>query len=591
MKHDTIPHRLLQRSETHPFDAAYHVRTDTGWVTTDFKTFGDKTMQVARALHALGIRKGDAVCILGFNCPEWTIMDLAAMMLGGVAAGIYTTCSASEVSYIVSHSEAKVILVEDKGQWDKLDAEKKSLGTLQHIVLMPQCASIDAPNTLTWDDFIAKGANTTADTVRACMDAISPNDLAQLIYTSGTTGPPKGVMLSHANLSWTANGAVAITNSTSADYSLSYLPLCHIAEQMFTIHGPITGGYSVYYAESMEKLPDNLKEVQPTVFFGVPRVYEKFYDGVSGKLAQAEGVKAKLAGWAQSVGRSVSNRRNEGQSIGPLLRLQHRIAGRLVYSKLKEAIGMKNARLLVTGAAPINPDIQHFFSGFDLVIREVYGQSEDCGPTSFNVPGRTRFGTVGPAFPGVSVRIADDGEILVKGPNVFMGYYKEPKATEETLADDWLYSGDLGSFDEQGFLTITGRKKDIIITAGGKNIAPKNIEAALQGLSGISQAVVIGDRRKYLSALLTLTPEGIEDIASEFGVSVSELPEHPPFVSKIQEGVDAVNAQFARVEHIRKFSILSREFSVEDKELTPTLKIKRRFVYENWSDTIEAMYS
>lgn len=590
MAADTIPHRLLSRAKTHPDAAAYYARRHGAWQEASFKTYAEQTTAAARSLIALGFKEGDAVCILGFNCPEWSIMDLAAMMAGGLAAGIYTTCSPSEVSYIVNHSEAEIVLVENQHQWDKLEAERANLPRLKHIVLMPQSESITAEGTLSWSDFLAKGEAVPESAVHERLDAIKPEQLAQLIYTSGTTGPPKGVMLSHENLSWTANGAVSITNSTPADYSLSYLPLCHIAEQMFTIHGPITGGYAVYYAESMEKLPDNLKEVQPTVFFGVPRVYEKFYDGVNSKLAQAEGGKRKLVNWAQQVGRRVADLENAGSKPGRRLRLQFWLANRLVYATLKEAIGMKNARILVTGAAPINPEIQHFFSGFDLVIREVYGQSEDCGPTSFNVPGRTKFGTVGPAFPGVEVKIADDGEILVRGPNVFMGYYKDAEATDATLADGWLYSGDLGTFDKQQFLCITGRKKDIIITAGGKNIAPKNIEAALQGLPGVSQAVVIGDRRKYLSALLTLNPDLAEEKAKQLGVSASELHSNEAFISSIQSGVDSVNQQFARVEHVRKFTILPREFSVEEGELTPTMKIKRRIVNENWADTIEQMY-
>jgi long-chain acyl-CoA synthetase len=590
MSADTIPHRLLSRAQTNPGDPAYYARHSGEWKATDFKTYAEQTTAAARALIALGFKEGDAVCILGFNCPEWSIVDLAAMMAGGLAAGIYTTCSPGEVSYIVNHSEAEIVLVENQHQWDKLAAERANLPKLKHIVLMPQSEAIDAEGTYSWADFLAKGQDTPEATVHERLAAVKPEQLAQLIYTSGTTGPPKGVMLSHDNLSWTANGAVAITSSTPADHSLSYLPLCHIAEQMFTIHGPITGGYAVYYAESMEKLPDNLKEVQPTVFFGVPRVYEKFYDGVTSKLSKAEGTKLKLVSWAQRVGRQVAELENAGSSPGIRLSLQFWLANKLVYAKLKEAIGMKSARILVTGAAPINPEIQHFFSGFDLIIREVYGQSEDCGPTSFNIPGRTKFGTVGPAFPGVEIKIADDGEILVRGPNVFMGYYKDTEATAATLADGWLYSGDLGAFDDQQFLCITGRKKDIIITAGGKNIAPKNIEAALQGLLGVSQAVVIGDRRKYLSALLTLNPDIAAEKAKQLGIPASELHTSDAFIASIQSGVDSVNEQFARVEHVRKFTILPREFSVEDGELTPTMKIKRRIVNENWGDTIEQMY-
>jgi long-chain acyl-CoA synthetase len=588
---DTIPHRLINQANIRPNAAAYHFRTPEGWQQVNYKDYAEQVQNAAKSLMAMGFSPGDSACIIGFNRAEWCIMDVATMMAGGLAAGIYTTCSPQEVAYIVNHAEAAFILIEDKAQWEKLDAERANLPKLKHIITMKDCESIDDSMVISWADFLAKGKDKTASELKERMDAIQSESLATLIYTSGTTGPPKGVMLSHANLTWTATAAVGITESNPSDYSLSYLPLCHIAEQMFSIHAPITAGYSVYFAQSMEQLPENLKEVQPSVFFGVPRVYEKFYDGVSSKLALAPPRKAKLVAWAQNVGQQVNDLRNDGQNPGLLLNLKYKFARKLIYRKLHEAIGMKNARFLVTGAAPINPEIQRFFSGFDLVIREVYGQSEDCGPTSFNIPGRTRFGTVGPAFPGVSIKIADDGEILVKGPNVFMGYYKEEKATNDTLAEGWLYSGDLGSFDGEGYLTITGRKKDIIITAGGKNIAPKNIEAAIQHIKGVSQAVVIGDRRKFLSALITLTPEALEQEAAAHGVEPNALPTTPAFLTHLQQGIDGVNSQFARVEHIRKFVVLPREFTVEDSELTPTLKIKRRIVNDNWSEEIENMYS
>jgi long-chain acyl-CoA synthetase len=359
---------------------------------------------------------------------------------------------------------------------------------------------------------------------------------------------------------------------------------------MFTIHGAATVGYAVYFAESIERVPDNLKEVQPHVFFGVPRIWEKFHDGIAAKLEQATGLKSKLATWAMQVGREVNRLRCRGEQPGAALRLQYRLADRLVFSKVKAAVGLGRARLCVSGAAPIAPEVLEFFTGLDVLVHEVYGQSEDCGPTSFNLPGATDFHSVGRPVPGVEVRVAEDGEILVRGPNVFMGYYKDPHATAETLVDGWLHSGDLGAFDERGFLRVTGRKKDIIITAGGKNVAPKNIEAALKQSPLINEATVIGDRRKYLTALLTLDPEAATAFASSHGLDHGELHRNPVLVAAVQRHVDAVNTELARVEGVKKFRILPRNFSIEHGELTPTLKVKRKAVQEHFREEVEAMY-
>jgi long-chain acyl-CoA synthetase len=442
--------------------------------------------------------------------------------------------------------------------------------------------SIEDDDTQTWDEFIAAGADADPSAIDQRVQALKLDDPATFIYTSGTTGPPKAVMLSHDNLAWTADTAVEIVGHTDQDTSLSYLPLSHIAEQMFTLHAPITSGARVYFAQSIEQMPENLKEVQPTVFFGVPRVWEKFHAGVAAKLKLATGAKLKLVNFARGVGTEVTDRKNEGKPINGLLAIKYKLANKLIFSKLKPAIGMGNARICVSGAAPIAPDVLEFMGSLDLSILEVYGQSEGSGPTTFNLLGRTRFGTVGSRLTGIDVKIAEDGEILVKGRNVFMGYSKDKDATDATLdKDGWLYSGDLGAFSDDGFLTITGRKKDIIITAGGKNIAPKNIEAALMEHEAISQAVVIGDRRKFLSAVLAINPER----AAESGGNMEG------FTESIQKHVDAINKRFARVEHIRKFSILPRELDQENGELTPTMKIKRRIVNDNWAETIDAMYA
>jgi long-chain acyl-CoA synthetase len=581
---DTIPNRLLERAKKTPNDPAYYVREAGSWKPTSWGTYSDQVTQAGRALIALGFEPGQTICILGFNRPEWAIIDLATMGAGGAPAGIYTTCSPVEVRYIVAHADAPLIVVEDEDQWRKVQLERENMPNLKHVVTMKGCPAISDDMVISWEEFMAKGDEVEKQAYLDRVESLRPEALATLIYTSGTTGPPKGVMLSNHNLAWTSNVAIEITTITSEDCSLSYLPLSHIAEQMFTLHIPITTGARVYFAESIEAVPENLKEVQPTIFFGVPRIWEKFHAGISAKLKEATGVKAKLVKWAMKVGWEANQ--SPGRSKG----LQYQLANKLIYSKLLPAIGMGNARVCVTGAAPIAREVLEFFASLNLVILEVYGQSEDSGPTSFNTPTTYRFGSVGPALPGVEVKIADDDEIMVKGPNVFLGYYKDAEATESTLTDGWLHSGDLGAFDQDGFLNITGRKKDIIITAGGKNITPKNLEAGIKNHELVDEAVVIGDRRKYLSALITIDAEAGPAWAAANGEDASALYESEKLRASLQAHIDEMNTHFARVEQIKKFTILKRNLTVEDGELTPTLKVKRAKVNDHFAEDIEAMY-
>jgi long-chain acyl-CoA synthetase len=604
MAADTIVHRFFKQASLRPNAPAYHAKRNGQWRATTWRDYVAEVRSAARALLALGVGDHHAaqdssssstastVCILGFNRPEWAVMDFAAMAVGAAPAGIYTTSSPSEVAYIVNHTEAKVVLVENAAQWKKLEAERANLPKLEKVVLMRDAEPIDEPMVLTWEAFLALGTSTAEDVLDAHVAALDPARLATLIYTSGTTGPPKGVMLSHANLAWTAQAAVDIVPGASAtDCALSYLPLSHIAEQMFSLHLPATIGAQIYFAEAIDKVPDNLREVQPSLLFGVPRIWEKMHEKVSAKLGVATGLKAKLVALALRTGREVNELRNRGEEPRGLLRLRYEFFRARVFAPAKAAMGLSRAKLCVSGAAPISAEILRFFSGLDLVVHEVYGQSEDCGPTSFNLPGKTKFGTVGPPLPGVAVRIAEDDEILVKGPNVFLGYYKEPAATAEALTDGWLHSGDLGRIDEDGFLHITGRKKDILITAGGKNIAPKNIEAALKLHPLVGEAVVIGDRKKFLTALLSLNPETASEWANERGAPLEALHANSALRAALQAHIDEVNRELARVEQVKKFTVVKRPFSIEGGVLTPTLKVKRAKVNEHYADDIEAMYA
>ncbi len=589
MADETIPSLLMAQAVHRPDSAAYYVKRNGRWQGTRWRDHVAEVRRAARALVSLGVGPGGTTAILGFNRPEWVVMALATMCTGGAPAGIYTTSSADEVQYIVDHAGCTVVLVESEAQWARVAATRDRLPGVRRVVLM-RGATVDDPLAITWEDFLALGDSVADEEIDARIAALSPAGLATLIYTSGTTGPPKGVMLSHRNLTWTARTSLDLVGARTTDVSLSYLPLSHIAEQMFTVHGPSALGHTVYFAESIERVPDNLREVQPTVFFGVPRIWEKLHAGITAKLADATGVKARVAAWAMGVGRAYHAAKNAGRPVPALVGAQYALAKRLFFDKVRTAVGLGRARVCVSGAAPVAAEVLEFFTGIDLSIVEVYGQSEDTGPTSINMPGRTRFGTVGPAIPGVTVKIAEDGEIMVRGPNVFLGYYRDPEGTAEALTEGWLHSGDLGALDADGYLTITGRKKEILITSGGKNITPKNIEAALKNHPLISEAVLIGDRRHYLTALITLDPEGCARFAKDHGLTVDPYTA-PEVRAAVQSAVDDVNSRLARVETVKKFCILPSAFTVETGELTPTLKVKRRKVYERYADQIEAMYS
>jgi long-chain acyl-CoA synthetase len=589
---ETILHRLLENGRTRPNAPALYEKRNNIWVPTTWQEYVQQVRQAAKALVALGFQPEQNSTILGFNRAEWVIFDLATMLAGGAPAGIYTTNSPAECKYIIENSESPIILVENESQWQKINEVREDIPTLKHIVTMRGC-NIDDPMTLDWDSFMGKGDAVSDAEIDRRLESLREDQLATLIYTSGTTGPPKGVMLSHKNLERTAYNAKQLFGLTPSDSAVSYLPFSHIAEQMVSIHAAVSTGYQIYFAQypPQDHLNENFKEVQPTLVFGVPRIWERFQAAVAANLSHATGIRAKIAAWAQDVGRQSSALKNQGKTPSGMLGMQYNIANKLVFSKVKTALGFTNMRLGVTAAAPISPDILQFFANLDIFIYELYGQSEGNGPTTTNRPGANKIGTVGQAWPETEIRLGDDGEIILKGPNVFLGYYKNPQATAEDLQEGWLHSGDLGQFDDEGYLSIVGRKKEIIITSGGKNIAPKNIEAALKNCDLVSQAVVIGEQRRYIVALLTLDPEAANAFAQSKGLEGQELHSHPAVIAHLQNEIDTkVNTLFARVEQVRQFRILPRDFTIEDGELTPTLKIKRRIINEHFADEIEAMY-
>jgi len=585
----TVLSRLDDHAKIRPDAPAYGRKAGDAWVTTSWRKYRDEVFAVGRALIALGLEPGGTVGILSFNRPEWALATLGAMAAGGAAVGIYTAGTAPQVAYVVRHARCRVVVVENAEQWRKLAEVRAELVDLAWVVVLDAADVAADDGVLGWRSFLALAEGVPPAALRARVEALRGDQLGSSIYTSGTTGQPKGVMLTHDNLVETGAIVADLFGLRAGDVGLSYLPLAHIAEQSFSIHLAVSVGITIYYAEAPETIPANLAEVRPTIVFGVPRVWEKLCAGVKARLQQAPAGKRRLAERAMAAARAAAAQRNQGKSPGPGLRAREWIADRLVLAKVRAALGFDRVRLASSGAAPIPQGILEFFAGLGLTIYEVWGLSETTGPATWNRPGRTRFGTVGPALPEVEVVIAADGELLVRGPNVFAGYLDDPEATAAVLIDGWLQTGDLGRIDDDGCVVVTGRKKEILITSGGKNVAPAAIESALKQLDLVADAVVLGDGRRYLTALLSLEPEAASRFARERGIA-GDLHLDPDVRAALEEGVAAVNKGFSRVEHVRDFRVLPRQLTIEDGELTPTLKVKRRVVEERWEGLIEEMY-
>jgi long-chain acyl-CoA synthetase len=600
----TVAH-LFELAKLRPEESALAFKQDGAWQNISWQQYALDVRRVAASLVNLGVGKGDVVCILGFNSYEWVLLDLGCIMIGAIPAGIYETSSSEEVSYILNHAEASILLLDTLEQWEKVKNCRDNLTHLRHFITMKNSETIDDPMAMSWEAFIGLGSNSDVDRSEEMHQSTQSSDPATFIYTSGTTGPPKAVMLSNENLVWTASQAIEMLGFSKHDSSISYLPLPHIAEQMFTIHAPIMAGWQVFFATSRLALLDHLKEVKPTILFGVPLIWGRFYEGIRDKLDSASGIKAAIIDFSLKAGRAHHLAVSSGQAGGGW---RMALAKKLVFSKVKETLGLTNLKLGVTAAAPISPEILRFLGSLDIPLIECYGQSEGTGIASTNAPWNNRIGTTGPPFPGVEVKVAEDEEIMVKGPNVFLGYYKDGEATESCLKDDWLLSGDVGRFDDEGFLMITGRKKEILMTLGGKNIAPLAVEELLKQIPGVSNAVMIADQRKYCTAIMTLDPayllseklnvniDGADRTAlvpllESHGKKMEDFAADPDFIDEIQAEVDEVNSHVGQFQNIQKFTLLPREFTIDEGELTPTLKIKRDKVYQKWAAEIEEMYA
>lgn len=585
----SAPERFLRMAEQRGNAAAYYVREASGWTPTSWAAYRDEVRKAARALIALGVKQGDVIAALGYNRPEWVVMDLAAMMVGASLAGIYFTSSAEDAAYILHHAQCEIVLAEHEEHFQRIAKKRERLNSLRHVIMMKDASASD-PLQMTWSDFLAKGDSRFDAEAGRRLLAIAPGDIGCLIYTSGTTGPPKAVQLSHGALAATAQLIPKLWDFSGNDCTLSYLPLAHIAERMASVHAQLIAGFTVYFAPNIQDLGQHLKEVRPHLFFGVPRVYEKIAAGAKTEIENARGLKGKIARWAMRAGQSWHEKEQRGLAPGARTAFAKAVASRLLHRKAKKAIGFDRLRHALCGAAPISPETLHFLNGLDIGVRELWGMSETCGAGACNLPGATRLGSVGRPYPGTEIKIAADGEILFKGPSLFSGYAKDPEANKNAFDGGWFRTGDLGRMDEDGFLFITGRKKDIIITAGGKNIAPANLEMELAALPLVEHAIVCGERRPYLAAILTLNAAAVAPFAAERGLAADDPGLMPAIRAELQAGVDAINVRHARVETIRRFTILSEPLSIEGGDLTPTLKLKRTALLKKLEPVIDAIY-
>ena len=571
-------------------------RKDYGiWNRVSWTQYGNRVLEVAAGLLSLGLEPGDRVAILGDNRPEWLICHLGAMTAGGATCGVYPTSAAEQVAYVVGHSEANVLFVENEEQVDKALQIMDELKVTQVVVWDPKGLwGFSHEKMIFFDDFLAKGQeylHQHPDSVSTRLKAINLDDTAMIIYTSGTTGRPKGAMLSHKNILYLTDSFVAANPFYETDELLSYLPLAHIYENLISMFGAVEAGSTVNFVESIDTLAQNLREVSPTIFCSVPRIWEKFASMVYIRMSDSTLVKRALYKLAVGVGlqyvrtkKGSRERLQWGALYWPLYWL--------VLFHLKRQLGFERVRYAVCGAAPASPELFEYYNALGIPLREGYGQTESTGVIATQRLDRPKWGTVGEPISGVEVKIAEDGEILVRGANVFKGYFKDPDLTAETIKDGWLHTGDVGAV-EDGFLKILDRKKDILITAGGKNITPAFIENKLKFSSYIQDAVVIGDGRRYLVAMILIDEDNVTKYAQDNRIpftTFADLTQNQEIRKLIDSEISKVNKTLSRVETIKKFELLPRRFYEEDGDVTPTKKVKRRFLEERYADLIKKMY-
>jgi long-chain acyl-CoA synthetase len=564
---------------------AYLVEADGGWQEVTWRDAGERARDYANGFLARGLRKREAFAILAETSLDWALVDFALAQIGAVVVPIYASSSAPDVAYHLRHSEAVGVVCQDASQRAKVEELVAELPGLRDVFVFADLEGLAAEGR----DFAA----TNPDALDEATAAISEEDLYTIIYTSGTTGPPKGCMISHRNYYAMASTVDSMDTFLHADdVMLLYLPLAHNFGKLMLLEGA-HAGFTIALLPDAQRVADALVAVRPTVFPSVPRVYEKTYAAVLARFGETKGARRWLVDWALQTGRKASGVRAAGRPIPRTLAVRLALAHRLVFGKVHERLGGR-LRIPISGGAPLAREVADFFDAIGIRIIEGYGLTECTTACTTNRPDRNRYGTVGVALPGAEIAIAEDGEILVRSETVFQGYFKDPEATGQVLTDDgWLKTGDVGSIDEDGFLTITDRKKDILVTASGKNVSPQNIENALKASRFVSQALVVGDRRPYVAALVTLDPVEIERWADERGIAgdPARLAADGRVRELVQGIVDEVNRPRSRFEQVKRFVILPRDFTLDDGELTPTLKLRRRAVLEHFEDDVERLYS
>ena len=586
------PKRLIKNAEEYPNEPAFSFKDKNGdWRTDTWLEFRDFVFQIAKSLIALGVESNDKVCIYSYNRKEWFGSYAATQMIGAVVASVYHTCSSDEVEWIVQNSNSKIVFVgnnpNDNGEKKKMPHLRilpvlEILDHIQHVVLMKDISLSNHEKMVAWDDFINFGNDINESEIHTKLNNINKNDTASLIYTSGTTGNPKGVDLTHANWSFVVSRAEEILQFNQGEKYVSWLPLAHVFGQLVDNHSWIKDATHLHVVDNPLSVIDYAKEVKPHLFIGVPRIYEKIYSNLKSVIDSKTVIR---------VGLKI-----------PLV-------SSIFKGLLKNAVGFSNIRYAGTGAAPINPEILKLFLSLDIPIYEGYGMTENTAIATTNYEGNNKIGTVGRAINETEIKIGEDGEILIRGKHVMKGYYKNPEATNETMINGWLHTGDIGKIDSEGYLSITGRKKEIYVSSGGKNIAPLVIEETMKSIPLVSQCYLIGDKRKYCTALFTLDvgvilrdkvhvernkipkdPNEQLALLKEKGFSLSDFTDSKDFFKEVEQEVNKLNNRFSNPEQLKKFSILPRDFTIDDGELTPTLKIRRKQINQNWSSVIESMY-
>ncbi len=598
MQETTVPQVFHQTVDRYAARTALRYKSYGLWRDISWHQYADRVKTVAMALIDLGLEVGQCVAIIGDNSPQWVVADLAVQCCGAVAVGIYATSAWPQVEYVIDHCRARFLFVENEEQLDKWLMFRERTSHLEKVIVWETkgLRQFKDPQLISFGELMELGraaAQATSPIYDARQAAVAPDDVAVLIYTSGTTGPPKGAMLSHRNVTWMAQAVARDNPIGDHDEVLSFLPLCHIFERLFSVFAHITHAYTVNFIERPDTVTDNMKEVSPTIGYAVPRIWEKYFSAIHIRMSDATWFKRLVFYAAHGIGKRRAELKLAFKKVPWHMDLLYALAYATVFRKLKERLGFERMRIAYSGAAPISADVLRFFQSIGINLVEGYGQTEGTGVTCLSRADRVKLGTVGPPLSETELKIAADGEILVKSPGVFKGYFNNPAATAETLKAGWLITGDVGTLDEDGYLKITDRKKDIIVTSGGKNITPQYIENKLKASVYINDAVVIGDRRNYLTCLIMIDEDNVVKYAQDHKIQFStykDLTQSPEIYELIKKAIDQVNQTLARVETVRRFTILPKKLYEEDGEVTPTMKVKRKYVYDAFQDLIEAMY-